>query len=148
MYKKLAILGLLIVILAWCGMSFWAFVNDPCDFDRYLIDREIRDEISKALGDYKRQHELFFASSGLIMCVSSSEMEIPLEYETPPGFSKYDFTYWMSFNALYFLSSKEVSVQYEDSWTNKNYDAVEFVHLIEDQIIEFEYSSKLDFVQK
>lgn len=143
MYKKLAILGLLIVILAWCGMSFWAFVNDPCDFDSYLIDREIRDEISKALGDYKRQQGLVFDSLGLIMCVSSSEMEIPLEYETPPRFSKYGFTYWMSFNAAYFLSSKEISVQYEDSWTDKNYDAAEFVHLIEDQIIEFENSSEV-----
>ena len=143
MYKKLIILGLTIILITWCGISYWTFVSNPCDFDSYLVDREIRDEISKALDDYEQKHRLFLNRLGLIMCVSSSEMEIPLEYETPRRFSKYGFTYWMSFVASYFLSSKEINVQYEDIVTDKNHDAVEFVNLIENQIIEFENTSEV-----
>lgn len=144
MYKKVAILGATIIFLACCGVWLWLFVFNPCDFEGYLDDPEIRDELFKALDEYEQKHGLILESWGWPQCTSStSDLEVYLHYYTPSHLSKYGLTYWMPFIGAYSLSSKEISVRYEDTVTDKNYDALEFVPLLENQIIEFENTSEV-----
>lgn len=135
MCKKAAILGTIIIFLACFSVLLWLFVFNPCDFD----GPEIRDELFKALDEYEQKHGLILESWGWPQCTSStSDLEVYVQYETPSHLSKYGLTYWMSFISTYSLSSKEINLQYEDIVTDEVYDAVEFINLIETQIIEFE----------
>lgn len=143
MYKRVVFLGTTIIFLACCRVSLWLFVFNPCDFEGYLDDLEIRDELFKALDKYEQKHGLILESWGWPQCTSTTNLEIDLLYYTPSHLSKYGLTYWMPFIGTYSLSSKEISVRYEDIVTDKNYDALEFVPLLENQIIEFENSSEV-----
>jgi len=142
-YKKLAVLGTIIIFLTCCGVSLWLFVFNPCDFEGYLDDSKIRKEFFKSLDEYEQTHGLILESWGSPQCTSStSDLEFYAQYETPSHLSKYGLTYWLSFVGTYSLSSKEINLQYEDIVTDDIYDAVEFINLIENQLPEFENTSE------
>lgn len=140
----LLVLLAVIVPIAWCGYSIFTIFTSPCDFDGYLTDPKIQEELSVALRDFERQHGVVF-NHDLMMITSCTDagMDVPLEYETPLSFSKHGIRYNLSLSATYSLKSKEVTLQISDHLSTTE-DILTYIDSLKDAVAEFEGTPQMD----
>ncbi len=133
-----------IVPMVWCGYNSYTIITSPCDFDGYLTDPKIKEELSVALRDFERQHNVAF-DHDLMMITSCTDvgMDVPLEYDTPLSFSKYGISYSVRLSARYFLDSKEVTLQIFDH-SSTTEDVFTYIDSLKDAVAEFETTPQMD----
>jgi hypothetical protein len=138
----------LLVLLAAVASIAWfvydTLITPQCDFDGYLIDPKIQEELSVALRDFERQHNVAF-DDGLMAITSCTDagMVVPLGYETPLSFSKYGISYDLSLSATYSLESREVTLQMFDRISTTD-DVLTYIDSLKDAVAEFESTLQMD----
>ncbi len=132
----------LIASIAWC--SYYFIIPSRCDWDDYLIDPKIKEELSAALGDFERQHNLAFDHGGMMMTIcTEAGMEVPLEYYTPLNFSKYGMSYSMSLSAIYSLESREITLQILDEYPETS-DVLIHIASLKNTVTELEATPQME----
>src|SRR5687768_5450871 len=128
--------------IVWCGYHF--IISPQCDWDDYLIDPKIKEELSVALRDFERQHNLAFDDHYLMNAsCTDAGVDVPLEYNTPLSFSKYALIYNLSLSATYSLESREVNLYISDKYPTTE-DVLTYIASLKNVIADFETTPQLD----
>jgi hypothetical protein len=146
--RKLAIALLVflpaVVSIVWCSYTSYTLITAQCDIEGYLKDPKTKEELSVALRNFERQHNLAFDDHYLMNTTcSASSVEVPLDYNTPLNFSKYGIIYNLSLSARYSVESREVTLQMLPEYPTTQ-DVLTYIRSLKNEIAALETTPQMD----
>lgn len=117
-------------------------VHSKCDFEGFVIDKDIEGEFGKVLDEFERNHKLNFFSSTL-RC-DWNKVTSNINYQSPMQFSKYQISYDVTVTAEYSPNSKEFSLKLPNQGIETTDEVLNYLYSVKDMISEFENNPQVE----